>query len=187
MNIDEHKLINQIQNGDLEKFSKLYDRYIKKIYDFIFFKTFHKETAEDLTSLVFTKAFEKIESFDYKKASFSTWLYQIARNTVIDHYRSNKFENNIEDVWDLSADIDTQFEVEMSMELEKVKEYLTKFDALKRDIVIMRVWQGMSYQEIAKILNKSEDSCKMMFSRTINQLRKDMPLYLFILLISNIL
>ena len=86
-----------------DDFGKLYDQHVKKIYEFIYFKTHHKETAEDLTSVTFMKALSNIESFDEKKASFKTWLYRIARNTVIDHYRMKRETADLEDAWDLRS------------------------------------------------------------------------------------
>jgi len=103
---NEKDIIVSCQQGDLEKFSWLYDKYIKKIYDFIYFKTTHKETAEDLTSQTFFKALEKIKTFNSDKGTFSAWLYQIARNTVIDHYRTMKKTVDIDDVWDMAEDQD---------------------------------------------------------------------------------
>ncbi len=179
MERDEPTIIQACQKGRPEEFGQLYDKYIKKIYDFVYYKTHHKETAEDLTSQSFMKALEKISSFDCDKGTFQAWLYQIARNTVIDYYRTKKSDLDIEDVWDLSDDEDLERDFDTKQKLEKVEKYLKKLKAQQREIVIMRVWQGMSYQEIAEVLDKSEDSCKMMFSRTIRRLREEMPLVIF--------
>jgi len=75
---------------------------------------------------------------------------------------------------DFDQDIDTR------EKLLAVEKYLSGLKAEQRDIVIMRVWQGMAYKEIAAILGKSEDSCKMTFSRAIHKLRQDMPLAILI-------
>ena len=105
MHIDEKKIIKDCKKGDLEKFSGLYDVYIGKIYRFIFYKTSHKETAEDLTSETFTKALKSIEGFSANKGTFQAWLFRIARNTVIDFYRTKKDLKNIDDVWELGHTI----------------------------------------------------------------------------------
>ncbi len=181
--MNEQVIIKKCQRGDLEEFGLLYDQYIKKIYDFIYYKTHHKETAEDLTSLTFMKALGNINTYKATKGTFSAWLYQIARNTVIDYYRTRKSDVNITDVWDLSSDENLDQDMDSKEKLKDVKKYLKKLTGEQRDIVIMRVWQEMSYQEIAVIMNKSEASCKMMFSRTIRILRKEMPLVLIIYLL----
>lgn len=179
----EKQAIQSCQNGNLKEFGVLYDMYVKRIHDFVYFKTYHKETAEDLVSKTFMKALEKIKNYDEKIGTFSSWLYSIARNTVIDHYRTNKNTTDIEDVWDLSAEQDIEADMDAKENLVKVKTHLAKLSPEQRDIVIMRVWQEMSYAEIAEVLGKSEDSCKMMFSRTIAKLKKEMPVAAFVLFI----
>ncbi len=162
------------------EFTGLYDQYVEKIYRFIYYKTHHKETAEDITSAVFLKALEAFSSFDKGRGGFSGWIYQIARNAVIDHYRSKKNLINVEDVWDLKDKEDIERDADASLRLEGVKEYLGRLKAEQREIVLLRVWEGMSYKEIAQVIGKSEESCKMMFSRTIRRLREEMPLNLFV-------
>lgn len=184
--MNEQKIIKKCQKGDLVEFSLLYDAYIKKIYNFIYYKTFSKEIAEDLTSQVFIKTMEKIGSFDSSKGKFSSWLYQIARNMVVDHYRAVKNDANIEDAWDLAGDDDLERDADAWQKLSKVEKYLRELKSEQREIIIMRVWQDMSYREIAEILGKSEGNCKMIFSRTMSTLRENMPmeLLLYFLLLS---
>lgn len=175
-----------IKKGDSEAFGKLYDEYIKKIYNFIYYKTHHKETAEDLTSATFVKALQNIQKYSLEKGSFSAWLYKIARNTVIDHYRTMKFNYNIEDAWDISSDEKIDFDTDSRLKIEEIKKYIKDFKQTERDIIIMRVWQEMSYREIAEILGKTENNCKVIFSRAIKNLKEKMPLALFISFIFNL-
>ena len=118
---NELELIKASQNGQNEAFGELYDEYIQRIYKFIYFKTHHRESAEDLTSRVFIKAFEKIKTYNEGKSSFSVWLYRIARNTVIDHYRTNKIDINIEDIWNTEIDSKVSTDFDNKLQLEKVK------------------------------------------------------------------
>lgn len=173
---EDTQLVARAKAGDKAAFGELYDKFIKPIYTFIYYKTHHKETAEDITSLVFTRAYTSLKNFDQDKGTFSAWVYQIARNAVIDHYRSSKPMMDIEDAWDLAGKEDVERDAHTRIELAKVEMYLKELSSEQRDIVIMRVWQEMSYAEIAEALGKSEASCKMMFSRTIATLRETMPL-----------
>lgn len=173
-------IVAACQSGKTKQFTHLYDKYIEKIYKFIYFKTHHKETAEDLTSQTFIKALKKIDSFNCNSGgTFTGWLYQIARNTVIDFYRTQRLGYNIDDIWDLSEKEDIDKDIDIKEQLTKVEKYLKKLGSHQREIVILRVWESMSYAEIAEIVDKSEVNCRMIFSRTIKVLRTKMPLGLF--------
>lgn len=167
-------VIKECQHGRIERFTKVYDAYIKKIYNFIYHKTMHRETAEDLTSTVFMKALENIQSFDESKGSFNAWLYRIARNTVIDHYRTSKDVMDIADAWGLSTKEDILRSVESNEQLERVRGYLETLKPQHREIIIMRVWDQLSYKEIADITGLTEANCKMTFSRAIRRLRDEL-------------
>ncbi len=166
-----------------QDFARLYDQYVGPIFNFIYYKTLHRETAEDLTSETFLKALKKFHTFDENKGKFSTWLYQIARNNVIDYYKSKKSHLNIDDVWDLADDEDILQDIENAEKLKEVKRHLKKLSKDQREIVILRVWNEMPYKEIAEILNKDEANCRMTFSRAIGQLRGHMALTIFLTLL----
>lgn len=183
MVLDDKKMVLNCQAGHLEDFGLLYEKYIKKIYDFIYYKTTHKETAEDLTSQTFFKALEKINTFNAGHGAFAAWLYQIARHNIIDYYRAKKNDANIEDVWDLAGDEDLDRDLDNKEKLKQIKKYIVKLNAGQREIIIMRVWQEMSYREISEITGKSEDVCRMSFSRAIKKLKQEMPLMVFLFFI----
>ncbi|MFH1375794.1 MAG: sigma-70 family RNA polymerase sigma factor [Patescibacteria group bacterium] len=181
MGLTESEIISRVQSGETEIFSELYEAYVRKIYAFIFYKTHHRESAEDLSSQTFLKALNKINSFDQEKGTFQAWLYQIARNGVTDHYRSLKISSNIEDVWDLSSGDDVARDASVRDQLAEVQGALQRFSPAQREIVILRVWEGLHYAEIAEIVGKSEAACKMDFSRTIKNLKKEIILTLLLL------
>ena len=176
MNKKEGQIIRLCQGGDLRQFAALYDAYAGKIYNFIYFKTLHRETAEDLTSQAFLKALEKIRTYDARKGSFSSWIYRIAANNVIDHYRAKKPEASMDDIWDLAAaggDIETDIDVRGKLEL--ARQSLERLKPLPRDILILRLWQELSYAEIAEIKGLTEANCRMAFFRAIRRLKEEMP------------
>jgi RNA polymerase sigma-70 factor (ECF subfamily) len=157
-----------------KQFAEVYDQYASRIYQFIYYKTYHKETAEDLTSSTFLRAFEKLHLFNPEKGSIGAWIYQIARNLVTDHYRAKKKTVDIDDVWDLAGEQNVELDAENREQLEELREVLQKLPAEHRDILILRIWQELSYKDIAHIVGKSEGACKMMFSRIIAKLRKEL-------------
>ncbi len=179
---DETALISACQSGDLTQFDPLYREYVKPIFGFIYRRTASRQTAEDLTSMTFMKALEKINTFSPKKGPFAAWLYRIARNTVTDHYRTSRPSKDIEDVWDLSSEERVDAGVDDRMKVEEIVAAIKDLDPLKRDIVLMRVWDGLSYQEIAAITGKSESNCKVIYSRTLADLRLSIPIAALLLL-----
>jgi len=166
--------------GSRGSFGFLYDTYIDEVYRFVYYKVHHQQQAEDITADVFTKAYEKISSFDPNKASFRTWIYMIARTTIIDHYRTSKSASSIEDAWDVASDTDLGKEVGDKLDVSYLQPYLSQLSAGQREILMLRLWQDMSYKEIAEILGKSEASCKMAFSRSLKKLKDIMPISLLI-------
>ncbi len=187
---NEVELVQRSKKGDSTAFGILYDHYIRYIYNFVFFKTHNKETAEDLTSQTFFKAFNSISSVDPSK-SFISWLYKIAQNIVIDHYRKSSRENSkrqiMDDEWDApDTSIDIVGDLDISRDIERMKKYLSQLSSQERDIIIMRVWQDLSYKEIADIYGKTESSCKMMYSRSLKKLRDLIPLAVFLLLVAKL-
>lgn len=178
----ELKLALSAKNGDQAAFGALYNIYIRKIYDFVYFKTLNKEIAEDLSSQVFLKALKYINSF--KGDNFSAWLYTIARHTVIDHYRLNKDYKQIEDCWDLADWGDLSADTEIKLLMEKVHQAMKKLSAADRELLTLRLWSDLPFKEIALILRKKEPAAKMAFSRSLERLRKEMqPLLLLIFLL----
>lgn len=179
--MDDNLILKQIKEGQTDKFGLLYDKYIRQVYDFIYYKTQHKETAEDLTSITFAKAMKGLNGF--KEGNFRAWLYRIARNSVIDHYRAKREERNINDFWDLADRIDLEVDTENKLKIEELNKYLKSLQPEQREIIILRLWQGLSYAEIAQITGKKEPSCKMMFGRTINKIRQEAPWALIVMLL----
>jgi len=98
----------------------------------------------------------------------------IARNTVIDHYKTKKVNENIEDIWDLSGQDDLEKDVDTKIKLEKIEKYIGTLKSEQRDILIMRLWQGMSYKEIAEIYDCPVGTVLARVHRALKTLRKAM-------------
>lgn len=169
----EKQIIKASQAGNFEGFGLLYEAYVKKIYSFVYYKTYHKETAEDIVSAVFMKVLENINGYKFGRGSFSAWLYGIARHAVVDHFRAARPTVNIEDVWDLAAPENLEIDLEARERLNEVKKYLAKFKPMHREIITMRLWGELSYREISEIVGTSEANCKMIFSREMARLRRE--------------
>lgn len=186
MEVNETKLIKACQEGELENFALLYDKYIGRIYAFLFSRTSNKEISEDLCSQTFLKAMSSIATFNKDDKYFSAWLYKIARNNLIDYYRSSKENLDIDSFWGLASDQKIEEETDKQLKLEKITGYLSVLSKEQKEIVVLKVWDELSYKEIAEIMEKSVDNCKVIFSRSLNKIRQEMPLSLFILFLLNL-
>ncbi len=177
---ESSSLVTLCQNGKQQAFAELYEYYLPKIYSFIYYQVKHRETAEDLTSLTFSKALNKIKHFKHSDSNFSAWLYRIARNTITDHWRTNKTTYELSMAYEKNDHNEMENILDVKQKLIEVKKHLEKLKPEQKEIIIMRLWQELSYEEISLILNKSEASCKMSFSRSLKQLQQNLTIYLFI-------
>ncbi|MCF7860037.1 RNA polymerase sigma factor [Patescibacteria group bacterium] len=176
--VDE--LAKAAQNGASDAFAQLYDLHIKKIYNFIYYKTLNKTVAEDICSQVFIKAWQKLSQF--QGGSFSAWLYTIARNSVSDYYRREHQHLNIDDCWDLSDKEDFLARIDQGLNMEKIQETMKVLKNEEREILMMRFWLDLSFKEIAEQLEKKEGAVKMACGRALKNLQHNMPLVVFMLL-----
>ena len=167
----ESELVAKAQAGDSEAFGVLYDFYLDPIYRFIYYKVFSKEVAEDLTSDTFMKALSRLGSYSAGKGRFNSWLYQIARNTVIDYYRTRKDDVALDDIFDVAHDDRTVEQLDAVAALASVDAYLKTISARQREIITLRLWEGKSFREIAEVLGGTEDGIKMAFSRSVKLMR----------------
>ncbi|MCL5775342.1 MAG: RNA polymerase sigma factor [Patescibacteria group bacterium] len=177
----ENRLVAGAKQGDTSAFGELYDAYFEKLYSFIYYRTHHRQTAEDVVGQAFLRAWEKIGSYNPQKARFSTWLFQIARNLLVDHYRKTAPTQNIESAWDIGSDAGLEADAETALLIGKIKPHLDKLSPQQKQVLIMRIWEDLPYSEIAQILGTSEAACKMAFSRGVAELKERIILVLLIL------
>lgn len=181
--MEDLKLMQKCFDWNLDCFWKIYERYIDKIYKFVYLKTSNKELAEDIVSDVFISALNNINSFKFdENSNVKAWLYRIANNKVIDFYRTNK---NYEEIWDyleMSIKTDIWANIDNKTKLEEVVSYLQDIKKEHREIVLYRIWEDLSYREISEITGKSVDNCKKVVSRTLKNISANFLLFILILL-----
>lgn len=170
----EKNLIERAKKGEMEPFGHLYDHYVAPIYRFVLVKVNNKAEAEDLTHDVFLSAWQNIKSYKHKGFPFSSWLYQIARNKVIDHYRTRKahtsFENLDENLLKVVGVAENRLET--ILEVEKVKQAIAQLSPEQQDVIIMKFVEDLSNEEIAGALKKSEGAVRLLQHRAINNLKE---------------
>ncbi len=157
-------------------FSKIYDQWIKKIYRFIFLKVNSQEVAEDLTSETFLRGWQAFKEKSEEIENPSAFLYQIARNLVIDHYRE-KGKNKIVSVEFLTItdpNPGPEEKMALSSEIEKIRQAMSGLKPNYQNIIIWHYLDDLSIPEIAKILDKSEGAVRVLLHRGLRTLRTKM-------------
>src|SRR5579872_2358553 len=136
----EEKLIKNAIKGGASAFGSLYDYYQPKIYRFVLIKVGRREEAEDLTHEVFKNAWQSIGSYKNLGFPFSSWLYRIARNQIVDFYRSKKEEASIDkiDPEYFISPASIHLDLGVKMEIERVRAAIQKLKPEYQDVVIMR-------------------------------------------------
>jgi RNA polymerase sigma-70 factor (ECF subfamily) len=172
---DERRLVEFAKSGDPDAFATLYDGYIERIYRYIYFRVADEQTAEDLTSQVFTKAWEKLGRYKPGGAPFIAWLYTIARNAVIDHYRTRKEMVPLDDAVNLSADGPAPEQVvEYQFEAESLRVALKTLTEDQLQVLILKFIAGMSTDEIADQLGKRAGAVRALQMRALQALARQM-------------
>lgn len=165
------------EQSDPEAFAALYDLYVKKIYRFVYFKVTSESDAEDITSDIFLKLWQYATSRGEEIRNFRALLYGIARNAVIDFYRTR--------VAHISTDVERIPEVahpavdppSAALESGDKDELVRCIRALKeeyREIVVMRYLDGLGYGEIAEITGKSLINVRVTVHRALQVIKKMM-------------
>ncbi len=174
VNLPERLLIERAKRGDKEAFGSLYLKYLDQIYRYVYFRVNqNKEDAEDIVEIVFFKAWENMEKFASNEQGIQAWLYRIARNTLIDHYRLNKpkavLHENI-----AAADGELDESLDRELRINQVLSLMQELSEEQREVMMLRFVEDMSTREIALHLNKKEDAVRALQYRGLKKLKKRM-------------
>lgn len=169
----EAQVITRAIQGETSAFGLLYDHYQPKIYRFILIKVGRREEAEDLTHQVFLNALTHLEGYKHRGFPFSSWLYQIARNQVIDHYRTRKtnFPLDAVDPEYITESSDAETKLDERFTLERVQRAIRKLKPEHQDVILMRFVEELSLKETAAALEKTEGAVRVLQHRALKHLR----------------
>ncbi len=149
---------------------QVYIEYKDRVMRYLLKKVQNLHDAEDLTSEVFLKAFKKLESFDESKASFSTWIYTVARNTVIDYYRTRKDSTELDENLTVSEYADTSLLKNETLEI--LADALESLDERSRNIVILHYYNGLPLKSISDAIGISYSHTKLLHNKALTELKK---------------
>ena len=160
--------------GDSEAFGVLYERYVNRIYNYIFYRTGNPFDAEDLTARVFNRAINHIGQYRDMGVPFSAWLYRIAHNLVANWHRdrSRKQEIPLEDLPVAAAKMDRPEATLMrSQEQDALLRLIRQLPAERQNLLILKFVENLSNAEIGQIMGRSEGAVKSLYHRTLLALR----------------
>lgn len=175
-NIDE-ALIERAGNGETEAFGQLYERYVNRIYNYIYYRTGNVNEAEDLTARVFQRAYRHIQNYNQRGVPFSAWLYRIAHNLVANWYRdrSRKKEVALDERLPSSSSFDfPESSLVKDQEMERLLKSIRKLPPERQQLIILKFVEGMSNADIGVIMRRSEGAIKSLYHRTLISLRKEL-------------
>jgi RNA polymerase sigma-70 factor (ECF subfamily) len=173
---NERQLVLQAQAGNSEAFGQLYDAYMERIYRFVYFRVEDQQTAEDITSQVFLKAWSNLDRFSFNRTPYLAWLYTIAHNAVIDHYRTRKVTAALDDV-QLSQQDHAEVvenEIDLTAEMKTIKQALQTLTDDQQKVLTLKFIEGMSNTEIARHLGKREGAIRALQMRGLQALAKQL-------------
>jgi RNA polymerase sigma-70 factor (ECF subfamily) len=175
---DEMILTRAVQ-GDPEAFGALYERYVGRIYNYVYYRTGNQHDAEDLTARVFYRAMRNIVNYEHRGLPFSAWLYRIAHNLVANWHRDNSRRPEIpltDGLWAHPRGPGEHPEAAL-MQTEERKRLLNIIHKLPPDrqqLLILKFVEHLSNAEIGQIIGRTEGAVKSLYHRTLMALRNEL-------------
>jgi RNA polymerase sigma-70 factor (ECF subfamily) len=175
-------LVARAQSGDSSAFGEIYDRYNDTVYRYIYFRVNNAQLAEDLASETFLRALRRISSFSWQGRAFGAWLVTIARNLVVDHFKSGRYRLEIAKPDVLGADspeTDPSTSPETAT-LEKLTNAtlltaVKKLNPDQQECIVLRFLQGFTVAETARTMGKNEGAVKALQYRAVRTLARLLP------------
>ncbi len=168
-------LVTRAQNSDMQALGALYDQHHEALFRYLWARVGDRQLAEDLTGEVFLRMLGALPRYRASAAPFRAWLYQIARNLLVDHYRKTKGRvvvalQQAEEIGDGRVDLSAV--AEQHLTLERVHQALAHLDEAQREVVTLRFLSGLSLQETAAVVEKTEAAVKALQHRGLAALRQ---------------
>jgi RNA polymerase sigma-70 factor, ECF subfamily len=177
LEIDDNTVLEKAVQGDSEAFGLLYERYVTRIYNYIFYRIGSSYDAEDLTERVFIRALRHINSYNNRGLPFSAWLYRIAHNLVANWYRDNSRRKEIPLDDGILISHQSSFpeqEVLHSEERERLLQVIRTLPPDRQQLVILKFVDHLSNAEIGQVMGRTEGAIKSLYHRTLLTIRDEL-------------
>jgi len=171
---NEEEVLIRASKGDRDAFGQLYERYIDRIFNYVYYRTGNLHDAEDLTARVFQRAMNHIHNYTDRGVPFSAWLYRIAHNLVANWHRdrSRKQEIPLNDAPVLPSKGDhPEKNLVRSQEEDSLLKLIRRLPPERQSLLILKFVENMSNAEIGEIMGRSEGAVKSLYHRTLLALR----------------
>lgn len=173
--LNEELIIIQAAKQNPERFAPLYDKYYKKIFNYVYQRMDSKDTAFDITGQVFLKALTNLNRYEYKGVPFASWLYRIAHNEVMQLFRSQKDKRAINaDIGDLRYICEENEELFFEEYIPAIKKLIAELKEDDLQLVELRFFEKRPFKEIAEILDITEVNAKVKMYRVVEKLKKSL-------------
>jgi len=169
-------LVRDAKKGDTEAFGKIYDHFFTPVYRYAAIRV-PAEIAEDLVAEIFVKAWEKLHMYkERKNIPFGAWLFRIARNEVVDTYRTSKtWEEIPEDLSDPDELNRADTRAKRGFILKIVRQTLEQLPKRYREVLALSFIAGLSHEEVAQVLKTSEGSVRILKFRALRKFKELLP------------
>ncbi len=171
---NEEEILALAAQGNRDAFGRLYERYMERIFNYVYYRTGNMHDAEDLTERVFQRAMNHIHNYTDRGIPFSAWLYRIAHNLVANWHRdrSRKQEIPLDDLPILPTKGDhPEKNLVRSQEQEALLKMIRKLPPDRQHLLILKFVENLSNAEIGRIMGRSEGAVKSLYHRTLLALR----------------
>lgn len=179
MRDNEQRLIAQASQGDTAALSTIYDQYAERIYIYFYHRLGDRELAEDLTGDVFVRMVEAADTPRFADTSLSGWLYRIAHNLLVDHFRRQRAEVALPEELPVSAPAQESDQgpaaiVERKLAQDGLRKALEALTEDQRQVIVLRFGEGLTAREVAEIMGKQENAIWQLQHRALNGLRRSL-------------
>jgi RNA polymerase sigma-70 factor (ECF subfamily) len=169
----EGALVESARRGDAGAFGQLYQLHLDRIYRYVYYRVGTASEAEDLTEHVFLKAWEAVGRYESRGLPFAAWLYRMAHNAVIDHYRANRPTTSIDETFDLEDEKQSPTDAVMAgVDRDELRQAIRRLNHDQQQVVVMRFVEGMSHAEVGQLLGKSEVAVRVIQHRALQAMGK---------------
>lgn len=149
----------------------LYEIYYSQIYNYIFYRVMNKEITEDIVGEVFMKVISKFGRYDSKKSGLSTWIFTIAKNTLVDYYRNENLRNSYHTKYETDQDFSDIDFSENQDSHEDILNTLRKLTELDRTAIFLRYFADFPYKNIAEHVGYTEKHIGVVLNRALKKFK----------------